>query len=131
MYTEIEYLKRRINGNHSIFSWNNPKKLGLKASPTYIVYESLFRYAGFEEKKINELLEGLIYFSSALQLIDDLADAKQDLENGYETLVMQNYYNTFNFSPDVNEERINQILSQERLKLVYKTGRSCSIKLES
>ncbi len=122
MYTEIEYREKKNRWKSSIFSWDNPKELGLKASPTYIVYESLFRYAGFEEKKINDLLEGLIYFSSALQLIDDLADAKQDLENGYETLVMQNYYNTFNFSADVSEEKINQILSQERLKLVYKTG---------
>ncbi len=122
MYTEIEYLEKKNKWKSSIFAWDEPKKLGLKASPTFIVYESLFRYAGYEEKKIEELIEGLIHLSAALQLIDDLADAKQDLENGYETLVMTNYYASFGSSSKITDEKISEILSQKRLKLVYKTG---------
>lgn len=122
MYTEIEYLEKKNKWKPSIFSWDESKKLGLKASPTYIVYESLFRYAGYKEKKIKQMIEGLIYLSAGLQLIDDLADAKQDLVNGYETLVMKGYFNKFGISTEVTDANINEVLTQERLKLIYNTG---------
>ncbi len=122
MYTEIEYLEKKNKWKSSIFTWDNPKKLGFKASPTFIIYESLFRYAGYKEKKIGELIEGLLHLSAALQLIDDLADAKQDLENGYETLVMRDYYASFGASSEITDEKISEILSQKRLKLAYTTG---------
>jgi len=122
MYTEIEYLEKKNKWKPSIFSWNEPKNLGFKASPTFIVYESLFRYAGYQEKKVKELIEGLIHLSAALQLIDDIADAKQDLVNGYETLVMKGYFKTFSISTEVTDEKINEVLTQERLKLIYRTG---------
>jgi hypothetical protein len=124
MYTEVEYLEKKNRWKPSIFSWDNPKDLGCKASPTFIVYESLFRYAGYDENKVSELIEGLLYFSAALQLIDDLADAKQDLSNGYETLVMKGYYNKYGISAEVDEEKINKILDQDRLKLIYRTGQN-------
>ena len=122
IYTQIEYNEKKGRWKPSIFLWNEPQKLGLKASPTYIVHESLFRYAGYDEKKIGHLINGLTYFSAALQLIDDLADAKHDLTNGYETLVVKGYFEKFGNSSEVTEEKINQIVSQERLKLIYKTG---------
>jgi tetratricopeptide (TPR) repeat protein len=122
MYTEIEYLEKKNRWKPSIFSWNESRILGYKASPTYIVYESLFRYAGYQEKKIRELIEGLIHLSAGLQLIDDLADAKQDLANGYETLVMKGYFERFGISSVVTDEKVNEILTQDRLKLIYQTG---------
>lgn len=122
IYTQIEYLEKKNKWKPSIFSWNEPIKLGLKAAPTFIVHESLFRYAGYDEKKIRHLLNGLTFFSAATQLIDDLADAKDDLMNGYETLVVKGYFEKFGNSSKVTEEKINQIVSQERLKLIYRTG---------
>jgi hypothetical protein len=122
IYTQIEYSEKKGRWNPSIFSWNEPQKLGLKAAPTFIVYESLFRYAGYDEKTIKELINGMTFLSAAMQLIDDMADAKDDLENGYETLVVKGYFEKFGSSSEVTEEKINKILSQERLKIIYRTG---------
>ena len=122
IYTQIEYLEKKNRGRPSIFTWNEPLKLGLKAAPTFIVYESLFRYAGYDDKKIKCLINGLTFLSASMQLIDDLADAKDDLKNGFETLVVKGYFEKFGNSIEVTEEKIDQILSQERLKLIYKTG---------
>lgn len=122
IYTQIEYLEKKNKWKPSIFSWNEPLKLGLKAAPTFIVYESLFRYAGYDEKKIKHLINGLTFLSAAMQLIDDLADAKDDLENGYETLVVKGYFEKFGTSSEVTDEKISKILSQERLKLIFRTG---------
>ena len=122
IYTQIEYHEKKSRWKPSIFLWNEPQKLGLKAAPTFIVYESLFRYAGYDEKTIKYLINGLTFLSAAMQLIDDMADAKDDLENGYETLVVKGYFEKFGNSSEVNEEKINKILSQERLKLIYRTG---------
>jgi hypothetical protein len=122
MYTQIEYLEKKNRWKPSFFLWHEPLKLGLKAAPTFIVHESLFRYAGYTENKIKDLISGLMFLSAAMQLIDDLADAKDDLINGYETLVVKGYFETFGNSSEVTGEKINQILSQERLKLIFRTG---------
>ena len=122
VYTHVEYQEKKNKGEPTFFSWDEPKKLGLKAAPTFIVYESLFRYAGFSEKKIKDLLDGLTFLSAAMQLIDDLADAKDDLSNGYETLVTEGYYKNFGYPSEITDEKLNKVLDQERLKLIYRTG---------
>lgn len=35
---------------------------------------------------------------------------------------MKDYYKTFGVNDNITDERVNQILNQERLKLIYKTG---------
>jgi len=122
MYVETELLEKKNKWRSCPFSWNEAALLGNKSAPIYAVHESLFNYAGYDSKIIKDLINSLTYVSAAIQLIDDLADAKQDLSNGYETLVMSGYYKTFGINSDVTEDRINQILTQERLKLIYKTG---------
>lgn len=124
MYAQIEYEEKKNKNKPAIFSWDEPQKLGLKAAPTFIVYESLFRYAGYNPKKIKDLINGLTCLSAAMQLVDDLADAKDDLANGYETLVVQGYYSRFGTSAAVSEESVNKVLDQDRLKLIYKTGQN-------
>lgn len=122
MYIETELFEKKNRWKSCPFSWNDAQKLGHKGAPVYIVQESLFRYAGFDSNKIKDLINSLIYVSAAIQLVDDLADAKQDLSNGYETLVMKDYYRTFGIDSEITDDKINQILTQERLKLIYKTG---------
>jgi hypothetical protein len=122
MYVEAELFEKKNRWKKCPFSWNEAAQLGNKSAPIYAVHESLFNYAGYDSKIIKDLIDSLIHVSAAIQLIDDLADAKQDLSNGYETLVMSGYYNTFGINSDVTEDSINQILTQERLKLIYKTG---------
>lgn len=122
MYIDTELFEKKNRWKPCPFSWNEAKKLGHKGAPIYTVHESLFRYAGYDENKIKDLIDSLIYVSAAIQLVDDIADAKQDLLNGYETLVMKDYYKTFGVNDNITDERVNQILNQERLKLIYKTG---------
>lgn len=122
MYLETELLEKKNRWKDCPFSWNEAQLLGHKGAPIYAVHEALFNYAGFTPIKTKQLIESLIYVSAAIQLIDDLADAKVDLSNGYETLVMKNFYTTFGLTSEITDDKINFILNQERLKLIYKTG---------
>lgn len=122
MYVDTELLEKKNRWKPCPFSWNDAEKLGHKGAPVYTLQESLFRFAGYNENKIKDLIDSLIYVSAAIQIVDDLADAKQDLSNGYETLVMKDYYQTFGVNDEITDERVNYILNQDRLKLIYKTG---------
>jgi hypothetical protein len=122
MYIETELFEKKNRWKKCPFSWNEAARLGNKSAPIYAVHESLFNYEGYDSKIIKDLIDSLIYVSASIQLIDDLADAKQDLSNGYETLVMSGYYKTFGTESEVTDEKINYILTQERLKLIYRTG---------
>lgn len=122
MYVEAELLEKKNRWRACPFSWEEIDKIGNKSAPLYIVHESLFKFAEYDSHKIRDLVNALSNVFTVIQLIDDLADAKQDLANGYETLVMSGYYNQFGLENEVTDEKINKILSQERLKLVYKTG---------
>lgn len=122
MYIEIELIEKKHRWKGCPFSWNEAEKLGNKGAPIYTVHESLFNYAGYDPIKTRQLIEALLFVSAAIQLIDDLADAKLDLSNGYETLVMSGYYETFGYDSEVTDDKINKILTQERLKEIYKTG---------
>lgn len=122
MYVETELLEKKNRWKDCPFSWNEAQLLGHKGAPIYAVHESLFNYAGFTPIKTKQLIESLIYVSAAIQLIDDLADAKVDLSNGYETLVVKNFYRTFGFTNEITDDKLNFILNQERLKLIYKTA---------
>lgn len=122
MYVDTELFEKKNRWKPCPFSWNDAKKLGHKGAPVYTLQESLFRFAGYNENKIKDLIDSLIYVSAAIQIVDDLADAKQDLSNGYETLVMKDYYQTFGVDDEITDERINHILNQDRLKLIYETG---------
>ncbi len=119
IYTDIEYFEKKSRWKDSPFSWAEAKKLGDKAAPIHLVFESLFRFANYEEQRINDLMQALNYSAAALQMIDDLVDAKEDLSNGYETLVMSGYYKKFGFEEAVNKEKISAILDQNRLKKIY------------
>ena len=124
MYFETELFEKRNRWKGCPFSWDEVEKLGNKSAPIYTIYESLFKYTGYSYKKIREINASLQYVSAVIQLIDDLADARQDLSNGYETLVMSGYYKTFGINSEITDERINQTLSQERLKMIYITGQN-------
>lgn len=122
MYVETELFEKKNQWKDCPFSWNEAQLLGNKGAPIYAVHESLFNYAGFTPTKTKQLIESLICVSAAIQLIDDLADAKVDLSNGYETLVMKNFYRTFDPTSEITDDKINVILNQNRLMLIYKTG---------
>lgn len=120
-YVEIELFEKNNRWKDSPFDWNNPILLGQKGAPIAIYYESLLNKAGYNENRISEMMEALCCNSAAIQLIDDLMDIKIDLSNGYETLVVKDYYKTFGTKSEVTDEKIHQILTEDRLKLIFST----------
>jgi hypothetical protein len=121
-YIEVELLEKQNRWKECPFSWNEPQRLGQKASPLGLVYESLFRKVGYSTVKIRSLMKALTLSWAVVQIIDDLQDLKKDLTNGYETLVVKDFYKTFGTDSIVTEEKINQIITEERLRLIYQTG---------
>lgn len=119
IYTDIECFEKRSRWKETPFNWNEAAKLGNKAAPIYMVYETLFRFANYDEKKIRELMYAFNLTAAALQMVDDLMDAKIDLSNGYETLVMAGYYTRFGLDKEITDDNINIILDQQRLKKIY------------
>lgn len=121
VYTDIEYFEKQNRWKETPFKWNEAEKLGYKAAPIYMIYEMLFRFANYDEQKISELMEAFNYTAAALQIADDIMDAKEDLANGYETLVMSGYYKKYGFKGEITDEKIASILDKERLNQIYTT----------
>jgi hypothetical protein len=114
-YCEVEYLEKRNRWKESPFSWNAVELLAYKASPLFSIFEILFRYHKFNEKKVNELVQALIYSSVAIQLMDDFVDMKDDLKNGYETLVTQGFYKKYGTENEITDEMIKEFFTEEKL----------------
>jgi hypothetical protein len=121
-YVEIEIFEKKNRWKQCPFSWDQVAMLGSKIAPILTVFESLFNLAGFSEVKSNDLIEAITYSTSVTQIVDDLSDAKYDLSNGYETLVMKGFYEHFGSQTEITDEKINLFLSQERLKHIYAEG---------
>lgn len=121
IYANVECFEKKSRWKETPFSWDEAEKLGNKAAPIYMVYETLFRYAKYNEQKINDLMYAFNLTAAALQMVDDLMDAKIDLANGFETLVMSGYYSRFGFEGEIADEKVAAVLNQERLKKIYTT----------
>ncbi|OGU73745.1 MAG: hypothetical protein A2V93_04660 [Ignavibacteria bacterium RBG_16_34_14] len=121
MYSEVEYFEKKNRWKSCPFSWDKPEKLGYKGAPFFSTIELLFRFSGMEETKKSELIKGLIAFTAAIQMMDDISDAKEDLINGIESLVMSGFYKKYGKSTKLTDELINQFLNQERMTLFYNT----------
>jgi hypothetical protein len=121
IYTNVECYEKQSRWKESPFKWDEAEKLGNKAAPIYMVYETLFKCAHYDEKKNNDLMSAFNYTAAALQMVDDLMDAKIDLANGYETLVMSGYYSRFGVEGEITDEKVAAVLNQERLKKIYTT----------
>ncbi|OGU53836.1 MAG: hypothetical protein A2006_03785 [Ignavibacteria bacterium GWC2_35_8] len=119
IYADVECFEKKNRWKVTPFKWDEPERLGNKAAPIYMVYETLFRFANYDEQKISDLMKAFNYTAAALQIVDDLLDAKEDLSNGYETLVMTGYYEIYGFQDEITDEKITAILDQERLKTIY------------
>ena len=121
-FAKIEYLEKSNLWKNCPFTWENCWHLGYKASPSFSIYEILFIDLGISSRKINDLILGLTYMSAGIQLMDDLADAKDDLENGIETLVMKGFYSQFGGSNKINQKIVTEYLTDERVGKIYSKG---------
>jgi len=124
-YTEVEYLEKRNRWKSCPFEWEEAEKLGYKDAPLFSIFEVIFRYKGMEEDKLQALIDGLISSSAAIQLMDDLMDAKEDLSAGIETLVMSGFYEAYGKDTVITQEMIEAFLTQDKLLLLYNTVHHC------
>jgi hypothetical protein len=122
LYSEVEYEEKRNRWKECPFTWNEVYKLGHKASPVFSIFELLFKSKGYSEEKIRSIIEGIIYVITTTQMCDDIVDAKEDLTNGFETLVMSGFYKTHGLTDNINDEKIAEFLTSERVKKFYETN---------
>lgn len=119
MYSEAEYFEKKNAWTNCPFSWDKPEKLGYKGAPFFSTIELLFKYSGMGEEKISELINALITFTGIMQMMDDIADAKEDLSNGTESLALSGFYKKY--GKDIIDENISEFLTQERIMKFYNT----------
>jgi len=119
-YTIAEYLEKKNKWIGCPFSWEDPAILGYKAAPFFYILELLARKQGKDEKYINNVEKGFIAFAAAIQMMDDVGDAKTDLQNGIESLVMKGFLKEYG-SAEITEKLVENYLDDERTMLIFKT----------
>lgn len=124
LYSEVEFLEKRNRWKPCPFSWDEPEKIGLKTAPMYSVFELILRQSGKEEEEIESLFRGILFFSAAIQMLDDFTDIQEDLVNGIETLVMSGFFKKFGSDVEVTKKIIKIFLSEERILRFYNTSQS-------
>ena len=122
LYTQVEYEEKKNRWKNCPFRWKKAFKIGYKASPVFAIFELLFRLDHYDEKKIQSLIEAILYVLTTTQMCDDIVDAKEDLSNGFETLVMTDFYKTYGVDKEVTDEDINVFLNFERMKKFFETN---------
>ncbi len=123
-YSEVEFLEKRNRWKTCPFNWETPEVIGLKISPMYSIFELVLRLTKKDEKEIDSLLKGLVYFSAAIQMLDDFTDIKEDLANGIETIVMSGFFKKFGTDIKITQELIKSFLKEERTLRFYNTTQS-------
>lgn len=124
LYSHVEFLEKRNRWKTCPFNWDEPEKVGLKISPMFSIFELVLRIAKKDEKEIDSLLKGLIYFSAAIQMLDDFTDVEEDLTNGIETLVMSGFYKNFGTDIQITRELVQKFLNEERVSRFYNITQS-------
>jgi hypothetical protein len=122
LYCQVEYEEKRNRWKECPFKWEEVYMLGYKASPVFSIFELLFSYKGYNEEKIRSLIEGIILVITTTQMCDDIVDAEEDLSNGFETLVMSGFYNSYGTKENISNKKITEFLTVERMKKFYKTN---------
>ncbi len=123
MYSEVEYLEKKMIWKPCPFKWNKIEKIGLKAAPLFSIYELLLRYNKKENSVIEKIIQSLIYIAAATQIMDDIGDAEEDLNNGIETLSLSGFFNQFNNKKRVNKNSIIKFFnnkSNKGISFIYK-----------
>ena len=111
----VEYLEKTNRWRPCPFSWQDAKRIGLKAAPAFTIFHLMFARKGKPDIEIERLVDGLCYAFAAIQMSDDLADMPEDLGNGTETLAASGFYE-WNGGREVNGARVREYFDQRRLR---------------
>jgi len=121
LYAEVEFAEKKNRWIGCPFSWEDPLKLGYKAAPFFSIMESLGKLNGMTETQLKNLQTGMTAFAAVLQMLDDISDAKDDLSNGIESLVMSGFYKAHPRGTVITEVLVEEFLNQEGLLKFYET----------
>lgn len=120
-YTIAEYLEKKNKWIGCPFSWEEPLNLGYKAAPFFYILELLGRKLNKDEKYLVNIEKGFIAFSAAIQMMDDVSDAKDDLQNGIESLSLSGFFKKYGPGVNISEKLIEDFITPERTMLIFKT----------
>jgi hypothetical protein len=119
LYTRVEILEKNNIGQPCPFSWDEIYKIGWKTAPLFAVFELIMTKSDKTTEEISLIIEGLFKAAAAVQMLDDLGDAAEDICNGFETLVMKGFFEKNGKKPAYTPGEINAFLSQKKLKQFY------------
>jgi hypothetical protein len=120
-YTIAEYLEKKNKWIECPFSWDEPLVLGYKAAPFFYILELLAGKLNKDENYIENIERGFIAFSAAIQMMDDVSDAKDDLQNGVESLSLSGFFKKYGPEVMITEKLIEDYITPERTMLIFKT----------
>jgi hypothetical protein len=119
LFSKVEYKEKSNRWKFSPFSRKNVEEISYKAAPLFTIFELIFRYSGMQEEKVDSLMKGIIYWAAAIQMADDLSDTKEDLENGFETIIMSGFYKKYGMSKGITKGNIEKFLTKKRLAEIH------------
>ena len=120
IYYQAEYLEKKNKWKTCPFSGENLYKIGRKTSPLFAVIELIMLRQQTSQEKMAEMNQAFVYFAAAIQMIDDLHDAHEDLSYGFETPVMHGFFDEMGTNA-VSEDNISKFLTSERLRVFFDT----------
>ena len=120
--SEFEYKEKKHRWSNCPVNWDEASKLGYKAAPLYSVFEIIAANFGLSTNVMDKLVQGMIYTTAAMQIMDDYGDSFEDLNNGIESLVMSGFYSKFGNNSTVLKSKIDEFLDQARLKKIFVTA---------
>ncbi len=120
-YSVAEFLEKKNKWVGCPFSWDNPEILGYKAAPFFYILELLAIKANRSKEFILNIEKGSIAFAAAMQMMDDTADSKTDLQNGIESLALSGFYKIYGTKKQITDSLIENFLDSERSIKIVKT----------
>jgi hypothetical protein len=120
LYHRAEYLEKGHRWRGCPFRWEAAEQIGWKSSPLFAVLELILRRAGKQERQVLALRDACLRFGAALQMVDDVVDAQEDLAGGIETLALSGYYETCGSRAAVTQATIDRYLYPRRVKMLYR-----------
>lgn len=120
-YTIVEYLEKKNKWVGCPFSWDKPEMLGYKAAPFFYILELISRKLNKGEEYTANIERGFVALAAAVQMMDDVSDALDDLQNGTESLSMSGFYNQYGAETKITRKLIDDFLTPERTMLIFNT----------
>jgi hypothetical protein len=120
-YTIAEFMEKKNKWIGCPFSFDDPLILGYKAAPFFYILEFLSRRQGRSQEYIENTAKGFLAFAAAIQMMDDVSDAKDDLQNGVESLALSGFYEKYGTENKIEDYMVEQFIDRDRTMKIFNT----------